>query len=41
MSGVFLVNDRLPVSLAIEELLLTSDCTEMSDWFGRVVHLPL
>lgn len=41
MPGVFVVNDRLPVGRAIEELVLVASCSDASDWVGRVLYLPL
>ena len=41
MPGVFVVNDRLPVGRAIEELVLVATCSEASEWVGRVFYLPL
>lgn len=41
MSGVFVVNDRLPVGQVIEELLLMDSCSEQAEWLGRVLFLPL
>ena len=41
MPGVFVVNDRLPVGRAIEELVLVATCSDASDWVGRVLYLPL
>jgi hypothetical protein len=41
MSGVFILNDRLPVGRAIDELLLMVACTEQAEWSGRAVHVPL
>ena len=41
MPGIFILNDRFPVGHAIDEILLTVDCSEPSDWIGRAVHLPL
>lgn len=41
MPGVFLLNDRFPVGKAIEEILITIECSEQAEWNGRVVHLPL
>jgi hypothetical protein len=41
MPGVFVINDRLPVGQAIEELLLVTTCSEASEWVGRVLYLPL
>lgn len=41
MPGVFVLNDRFPVGLAIQEILLIVACTEQAEWSGLVVHLPL
>jgi predicted nuclease of predicted toxin-antitoxin system len=41
MPGVFVVNDRMPVGRAIDELLMVDDCSEASEWEGRVLYLPL
>lgn len=41
VAGVFIVNDRFPVSSAIQEILLMIECSSQDEWKGRVVHLPL
>ncbi|MHC5932605.1 hypothetical protein [Nostoc sp.] len=41
MSGLFVVNDRMPIRLAIDELLLLVDCSEQTEWKGVVLYLPL
>ena len=41
MPGVFVINDRLPVGQAIEELVLVATCSEASEWVSRVLYLPL
>ncbi len=41
LAGVFILNDRLPVGRAIEEILLLVSCTEPAEWSGRAVHVPL
>jgi predicted nuclease of predicted toxin-antitoxin system len=41
MPGVFVVNDRLPVRQAIDELLLVDACSEQAEWAGLVLYLPL
>ena len=41
MPGVFVINDRLPVGQAIEEILLVATCSEASEWTGKVLYLPL
>ena len=35
MPGVFIINDRLPVRRAIEELVLVSTCSEASEWVSN------
>jgi predicted nuclease of predicted toxin-antitoxin system len=41
MSGVFLINDRIPTRLAIDELLLLNTCSQQDEWKGIVLYLPL
>jgi hypothetical protein len=41
LAGVFILNDRLPVGRAIDEILLMVQCTEQAEWTGRAVHVPL
>jgi len=41
MAGVFILNDRLPVSRVIAEILLINACTDPAEWSGRAVYLPL
>ena len=41
MRGVFIVNDRMPVRQAIDELLLLAACSEPAEWDGLVLYLPL
>jgi predicted nuclease of predicted toxin-antitoxin system len=41
MPGVFVMNDRLPVRQAIDELLLLDANSEQAEWAGLVVYLPL
>jgi hypothetical protein len=41
MSGMFVVNDRMPMSQAIHELLLLVECTDQTEWQGVVLYLPL
>jgi predicted nuclease of predicted toxin-antitoxin system len=41
MSGMFVINDRMPIRQAIDELLLLIDCTEQIEWKGVVLYLPL
>lgn len=41
MPGVFVLNDRLPIGQAIEELLLMVVCSDQAEWSSLVVYLPL
>jgi hypothetical protein len=41
MPGVFLLNDRLPIGEAIQEILLMDECSEQGEWAGRVVYVPI
>jgi Domain of unknown function (DUF5615) len=39
--GVLVVNDRLPIRRAIDELLPMDACSEQTEWVGLVLYLPL
>lgn len=41
MSGLFIINDRMPVRQAIDELVVLVNCSEQSEWKGVVLYLPL
>jgi predicted nuclease of predicted toxin-antitoxin system len=41
MAGLFVVNDRMPIRQAIDELLLLVDASEQTEWTGVVLYLPL
>ena len=41
MAGVFVINDRMPIRQAIDELLLLVACSEQSEWKGIILYLPL
>jgi len=41
MPGALLINDRLPVGQAIDEIILISECTDDVEWYGKVVYLPI
>lgn len=41
MAGLFVVNDRMPIRQAIDELLLLIDYSEQAQWKGAVLYLPL
>ncbi len=41
MAGMFVVNDRMPIRQAIDELIVLIDCSEQEEWQGIVLYLPL
>jgi predicted nuclease of predicted toxin-antitoxin system len=41
MAGMFVVNDRMPIRQAIDELLLLFECSTQVEWKGVVLYLPL
>lgn len=41
MVGVFILGDRFPVGMAIDEILLLYTCMKQEEWKGRAVHVPL
>ncbi|NJO43286.1 MAG: DUF5615 family PIN-like protein [Cyanobacteria bacterium CRU_2_1] len=41
MAGLFVVNDRMSIRQAIDELLLLINWTEQTEWQGVVLYLPL
>lgn len=41
MSGVFEVSNRLPVGVAIDEVLLLAEASPEGEWEGQVRYLPL
>jgi hypothetical protein len=41
MPGLFEVSRRVPVGLAIEEILLLDECSLEGEWEGQVRFLPL
>ena len=41
MSGVFEVPQSLPISDAVEDLLLIAECSEPDEWQFQVQYLPL
>lgn len=40
MPGVFEVSQELPISVAIEEILLLVECSVEGEWSGQVRYLP-
>jgi hypothetical protein len=41
MPGVFEVSRNLPISTAIEDILLLAECSLEAEWEGQVRYLPL
>jgi hypothetical protein len=41
MSGVLVVDDRLPLGTVIEELVIAAYCSDEGELSDRVVFLPL
>ena len=41
MPGLFEVSRRVPVGLAIEEIILIAECSFEGEWEGQVRFLPL
>lgn len=41
MAGMFVVNDRMPIRQAIDELLMLVNCSEQAEWKDVVLYLPL
>lgn len=41
MPGVFEVSRAVPISVAIEDLVLLAECSLDSEWNGQVRYLPL
>lgn len=41
MPGVFEVNRDVPIGVAIEEILLLTECSREGEWEGQVRYLPL
>lgn len=41
MPGLFVVNNRMPIGQAIDELIILAKCSEQDEWKGVVLYLPL
>ena len=41
MPGLFEVNNKLPIGLAIEEVMLLAEASTEGEWTGQVRYLPL
>lgn len=41
MAGMFIVNDRMPIRQAIDELILLIGVSDQAEWKKTVLYLPL
>lgn len=41
MPGVFEVSRKVPIGMAIDDLLLIAECSTKHEWEGQVRYLPL
>jgi Domain of unknown function (DUF5615) len=41
MLGLFVIDDRMRLGQAIDEILLLDSCTEPTEWRERILFLPL
>jgi hypothetical protein len=41
MAGLAVINDRLPIRQAIDEIMLLENCMTSEEWQGLVLYLPL
>jgi hypothetical protein len=41
MPGVFEVSRNVPILLAVEHILLITECSRSDEWEGQVRYLPL
>lgn len=41
MPGVIQASRKLPISSVIGDILLIAECSELGEWEGKVIHLPL
>lgn len=41
MSGLFVINNQIPIRQAIDELLILANCSEQTEWKGVILYLPL
>jgi hypothetical protein len=41
MAGMFVINERMSIWQAIDELLLLIESSEQEEWRGLVLYLPL
>lgn len=38
--GVFVLNDRAPIGVSIDHLVMVIECSEPSEWTDQVIYLP-
>ena len=41
MPGVFEVTRKVPIGIAIDEILILAECSVDGEWEGQVRYLPL
>jgi hypothetical protein len=41
MPGIFAVSQDVPIGPVIEDMLILSECSEMGEWEGLILYLPL
>ncbi len=41
MAGLAVINDRLPIRQAIDEILILENCMQAEEWTGLILYLPL
>lgn len=41
MPGMFVVNQRAALATVIDDILTLAECSEVDEWDGRVIYLPL
>jgi len=41
MPGMFVVSQQAALAHAIDDILLLAECTDASEWDGKVIYLPL
>jgi len=41
MAGVIVLGRKVPVSMAVQELLLIAECSESEEWADMVAYVPL
>jgi len=39
--GIFVISQKLPISVILEDIMLIVECSTIDEWEGRVTYLPL